>query len=562
MKPDERGEGGELPGQLGFDAVPALIPGNWPDPATLQHDELAVIALIDGTRPVSELLWLSGLSATVTQQVLWSLCERGIVAALPGASRADSGAAGESARTPVSFVESPEALVARTGLTQDVAEVPARAAIPRVGGYQLIARFAQDGWGVLHVAQRGDARELPRLLPPRLPPQAGGPAWGPRLFLVKTTRQGPEPMQGLLREAEIGARLVHPNALSVLEVGRYQGQLFLVFDLVDGASLDDLLVEGQPADPGAVVAVLVDVLRALQAAHDLADDQGQPLGLVHGAVSPACILVGTDGAARLTGFGRARFFARPNDPAEGPSGASAWSGQGEQAGAWSGRAPEQLAGAPCDGRADLFAVGAVMWTALTGQPLPAESRPGPGGEPPRKPLPAPSNFGAPRSLDAICLRALSPAPEARYRSADEMARALLQVALAEGLLAGGREVGIWVRRAAGDQLADRQQRIRAARTAQTAPAASARETLREGMPPAAQADRPAARVTTAEMPSPVPLSRLPLVGVPYVAEASGEETTAANRRRATRRRVQVAAMVVGVSLALAGVATLLVRLAG
>jgi hypothetical protein len=122
------------------------------------------------------------------------------------------------------------------------------------------------------------------------------------------------------------------------------------------------------------------------------------------------------------------------------------------------RSPEQLRGDAIDRRADLFATGAVLWSALTGQPLFADPSYGQTiVNVLRKEIEPPSAYGAPPVLDEICRRALARAPRDRYQSAEEMRVALHDAATREGLIAGSREIGAWVRRVAAPELKERRQ---------------------------------------------------------------------------------------------------------
>ncbi len=312
----------------------------------------------------------------------------------------------------------------------------------RVGNYDVITRIAQGGMGSIYLCRRSAEMGFQRL------------------FVLKAVRQHSAQTEAAIRsfqrEARIGGLLAHPNVLSVIDVGNYQDQPFLILDYVDGASLSDLLADGdntiRPA-PSVVVTIFLDALRGLQRAHDLQGVDGKSLGLVHGDFSPHNILVGTDGASRLTDFGSARLTALPEDRAEGSS----------PLGKPSYMSPEQLQGEPIDHRTDIFSVGVALWTALTGQKLFTD----PSYEKTvmnvlRKKIPPPSTLGAPPALDDVCLRALSRTPGGRYASAEEMAQDLLQAAGGAHLVASPHQVGRWVQQAVGDVLADRRRRVLAA----------------------------------------------------------------------------------------------------
>jgi eukaryotic-like serine/threonine-protein kinase len=324
----------------------------------------------------------------------------------------------------------------------------------RVGNYDVITRIAQGGMGSIYLCRRSAELGFQRL------------------FVLKAVRQHSAQTEAAIRsfqrEARIGGLLAHPNVLSVIDIGNYQDQPFLILDYVDGASLSDLLADGdntiRPA-PSVVVTIFLDALRGLQRAHDLQGLDGKSLGLVHGDFSPHNILVGTDGASRLTDFGSARLTALPEDRAEG----------GSPLGKPSYMSPEQLQGEPIDHRTDIFSVGVALWTALTGQKLFTD----PSYEKTvmnvlRKKIPPPSTLGAPPALDDVCLRALSRTPGGRYASAEEMAQDLLQAAGGAHLVASPHQVGRWVQQAVGDVLADRRRRVLAATATAVAPVRKAR----------------------------------------------------------------------------------------
>jgi serine/threonine-protein kinase len=159
-------------------------------------------------------------------------------------------------------------------------------------------------------------------------------------------------------------------------------------------------------------------------------------------------------------------------------------------------APEQLRAEPIDARTDIFALGAVLWTSITGQPLfAAESYDQVVMKVLKRKIPPPSDFGAPAFLDEVALRALSRYTDSRYASADEMAQALLAGANANGLLASPYEVGQWVRREFAEAIGERRRRIQqvfggAGRRPAGPPrqAADAAESTGEASPPPESAD--------------------------------------------------------------------------
>jgi serine/threonine-protein kinase len=426
-------------------------------------EERILLALIDGRRPISEITRLSGLPAAAAREHLRGLFERGVVveadAATGGPIAAPAGAPVAPAAAPAAIVVRAGAAAAARGLAQAARAVDwqrgevlagseltptfAGTAIERrgqpfrVGSYEVAMRIGQGGMGSIYVCRRV------------------GPSGFQRLYVLKAVRQRSAQegaaLQSLINEGRIGSLLSHPNLQAVVDMGMYKDQPFLILDYVEGATLADLTAEGKARLPPAVaVSILLDLLRGLQAAHDTADAQGRPLGLVHGDVSPPNILVGTDGTTRLGDFGSVRLTGQPT-PAGTPV-----------PGKPSYMAPEQVAGEPVDVRTDVFAAGIVMWRALTGQELfAAATHEETAMNVLKRPILPPSIYGAPACLDEVCLRALSRPAAGRFATAEEMASLLLKIAVANDLVAPPRLVGQLVRREHGDTLAERRRRAQA-----------------------------------------------------------------------------------------------------
>jgi serine/threonine-protein kinase len=210
-----------------------------------------------------------------------------------------------------------------------------------------------------------------------------------------------------LRESLLAASLDHPNAIPVYEAGEADGLLFIAMRFVEGTDLRQLLdVEGV-LEPKRALALLAPVAGALDTAH--------AKGLVHRDVKPANILVASEPAADppehvyLSDFGLTTLSSDPGS-------AGPFSGTADYA------APELVTGGPVDGRTDVYALGCVLFFALTGRVVfPLE-------EPERKlwahlSEPPPSASVTP-AVDAVVARALAKAPRERYESAPALAAAL------------------------------------------------------------------------------------------------------------------------------------------
>jgi serine/threonine-protein kinase len=176
--------------------------------------------------------------------------------------------------------------------------------------------------------------------------------------------------------------------------------------------------------------IVVDVLRGLHAAHQLADDHGRPLGLVHRDVSAPNILVGLDGVSKIADFGVAKAVGLMGEATDGPVGKRSY------------MAPEQLLGETVDRRCDVFSAGVVLWELLTGR------RSKQVGE--RLVLgaaiehPCAIDPSTDRGLAEIAMRALAREPAERFPSADAMAEAIEEAALQSGLRLSTKRVDAWV----------------------------------------------------------------------------------------------------------------------
>jgi serine/threonine protein kinase len=217
-------------------------------------------------------------------------------------------------------------------------------------------------------------------------------------------------------EARIASQLSHPNVVPVLDGGRdAAGRLFLVMEYVGGKDLGAILATGR-LPPAVAIFVISEALRGLEYAHELPDPSDAARGLVHRDISPRNVLVSWEGAVKVSDFGIAKALG---------SGA----GSGSIAGRPAYLAPEQVQGAPLDGRSDLFSVGVVLWEALTGTPLFQ-------GEGAMEicaqilfrdaPLPSAVRSGIPADLEAVTMKLLARDPGARYataeRAIEELAR--------------------------------------------------------------------------------------------------------------------------------------------
>jgi eukaryotic-like serine/threonine-protein kinase len=209
---------------------------------------------------------------------------------------------------------------------------------------------------------------------------------------------------GLVEEARRASAIKHPSVIDILDVGEDMGRIFVAVDELEGASLRQTLAHGR-LDELDAARIIATAAEALDAAHDLRLATGEPAGFAHGHLTADSIVVLYNGRIKLGDFGVRSSSSLATT------------------------APERLGGAPADRRSDYFSLGAVMWQALTGEPLVAgtddeikqaittlDVRP-----------PSSVNANVPVALDEIVARALHRDPAARYATGAELANDLEDV---------------------------------------------------------------------------------------------------------------------------------------
>ncbi|MBC7974475.1 MAG: serine/threonine protein kinase, partial [Myxococcales bacterium] len=222
-----------------------------------------------------------------------------------------------------------------------------------------------------------------------------------------------------IAEAQIASRLAHPNIVSVLDFTRDpEDRLFLVMEHIDGKDLASVLATG-PVPTSLAIFIVIEMLRALDYAHDLPHAEGGTRGVIHRDVSPQNLLLSYEGAVKVSDFGLAKVrVASDGVRSETVRGKPSY------------MAPEQMAGQLLDGRADLYAVGVMLWEMLAQQPLYVGTTPEIMAQALFKDLPRPSSArrGVPADVEAIAMRLLARDPDHRPASAELAIEALLQCA--------------------------------------------------------------------------------------------------------------------------------------
>lgn len=301
---------------------------------------------------------------------------------------------------------------------------------PAIDGYDLEREIGHGGMGVVYVARRvrDGTRVALKVVHPSISAEPGY-------------------RRRLRDEARRAATVRHPGIVRVLDEGERAGTAWLVMELVDGPDLQHIIDTDGPLPPARAAEFVAQVADAASAAH--------AAGLVHGDIKPANILLGpwpdkpADGdashgtsgdeptepvpRARLGDFGLARPL--PDEEALGLSAATDWTrsttghptATGDRPGTLAYMAPEQWRGGPVDERTDVYALGATLYTALTGhRPYPQASLIELAYAVATAPPPTPTTTYAavPTAFDGVVATAMAKDPAHRYQDTAAFARAV------------------------------------------------------------------------------------------------------------------------------------------
>jgi tetratricopeptide (TPR) repeat protein len=289
------------------------------------------------------------------------------------------------------------------------ADVPAATPVP---GYQILGTLGRGGMGIVYKALH---RPLNRVV---------------ALKMILAGAHGrPDELARFRREAELVARLRHPNIVQIYEIGEHEGLPYLSLEYVEGPSLQEKL--GGCPQPAREAAQFAEVLaRAMQAAH--------ALKIIHRDLKPANVLLTADGTPKITDFGLAkRLDTGATDTQPGTVLGTANYMPPEQA---SGRTEE------IGPLVDVYALGALLYEMLTGRPpflgesqfRTLEQVCSQEPVPPRRLQPS-----VPHDLETVCLTCLRKEPRKRYASALELAEDLRRFLQGEPIRA--RPVPAWER---------------------------------------------------------------------------------------------------------------------
>jgi serine/threonine protein kinase len=219
--------------------------------------------------------------------------------------------------------------------------------------YRILGRIARGSMAEIHLA--------------RMATRSGGWREVVVKFLAPRLKAEKDFVEMFHDEARIASHLVHDNIVQIYELGELNDAVFIAMELVRGVNLAELVRRVRQAKKKIPVpislAIACGALDALQFAHTFTDLAGWPLKIVHRDICPENILVSYQGQVKLTDFGIARAEGRLHKTSVG-----------QLKGRLLRMAPEQLSGRKVDHRADLFALGGVLYELLVEQhPFPGES---------------------------------------------------------------------------------------------------------------------------------------------------------------------------------------------
>jgi serine/threonine-protein kinase len=313
-----------------------------------------------------------------------------------------------------------------------------------LGRYELLMPIASGGMATVWAARMKGTRGFQKIVAVKT--------------MLPSVSDDPLFEQMFLDEATLASSIRHPNVAGILDLGEENGVLFLVMEWVDGEPLSVLMKAaykrgGIPIPIG--IRIAMEICDGLHAAHELRDEAGTLLGVVHRDVSPQNILVTFDGVVKIVDFGVAK--------AAGRAGTQTTAGQIKGKAAY--MSPEQARGGSVDRRTDLFAVGILLYQLTTGKhPFRGDNEVATlynicADDPVTPPSTHLANY--PQSLEGVVMSALAKVADDRYATASELHRALEAVSKELGA-ARDEDVGKLMRELLGDRQGKRHESLKSA----------------------------------------------------------------------------------------------------
>ena len=288
-----------------------------------------------------------------------------------------------------------------------------------LGRYELLVPIAQGGMAVVWAARMKGTRGFQKIVAVKT--------------MLPEISQDPQFEEMFLAEAGLASRIRHPHVCEILDLGEQDGLIYIVMEWIDGEPLSQLSRAARQKGGVPMLVAMRLCLNAalgLHAAHELQEETGELVGLVHRDVSPQNILVTYDGVVKIVDFGVAKATSAADTGA---------TKDGQLKGKVPFMSPEQALGKAVDRRTDVFALGIVLYQLL------AAKHPFRGDNDmitlrricDKEPAPALIDAmpGCPQLLNELVMKALEKDASRRYQSMAEFARAIDR-GIAELKLAG------------------------------------------------------------------------------------------------------------------------------
>ncbi|MCP4448315.1 MAG: serine/threonine protein kinase, partial [Myxococcales bacterium] len=295
----------------------------------------------------------------------------------------------------------------------------------RLGRYSLLRKIAAGGMGEVHLARLDSVQGVEKLFAIKL--------------LLPQFVEEQSVVDMFVTEARIAARIAHTNVCQVFELGLEQDELFICMEYLRGVPATSILKTHKPLNPVSTkiaVAIVKQAAAGLQFAHDLLDENGESLGVVHRDVSPGNIFITSGGTAKVLDFG----VVKAKDSSHKTK-------TGALKGKFGYMSPEQIMAEPLDSRSDIFSLGIVLFELLTNRRLfTRDSEYGTLKAITESPIPLLSSFrpDLPPELGAVLAKALARDLSERYSSMKVFSQALTDAMKAYGGIADAAEIGDYI----------------------------------------------------------------------------------------------------------------------
>ncbi len=314
-----------------------------------------------------------------------------------------------------------------------------------LGRYQLLMPIAKGGMGQVWAARQSGTRGFQKMVAVKT--------------ILPSHEDGQHLEAMLFEEASLASLVRHPNVAETLDLGeREDGTLYLVMEWVDGEPLDQILRTARSIG-GVPIAIAVHLItqacKGLHAAHVACNSKGEPLGIVHRDISPQNLLVTYSGVVKLIDFGVAKATQQMSPP----------TATGEVKGKFAYMSPEQVHGEKLDARADVFAMGIVLYRLTTGMHPFKSDNPaatlrnilssGPARPSDLVPL-------YPKALEDVVMKALARDRNDRFVSAHEMMLALEQALPREVQINSDKNTEVFLQRLFAKRIAERSDTLKSA----------------------------------------------------------------------------------------------------